>query len=193
MSKWGVLVFVAFVLVGAVAPIPAKANSIDTFVFQTCEGVQSSCGPGLQSFNNTYTWQAPASPSPSTFNPNTEGGAFSWFTIIANVTANGTDIGPTTISFNAATPFDGPFFQISASPVSANGFVPQIWTGPDSAPTFIPGSYAVVWPISPVGTLTITSSSVAEPSVLLQTGAGLLVGLAVIAFARKQDASLTVP
>jgi hypothetical protein len=41
-----------------------------------------------------------------------------------------------------------------------------------------------------VGTLTISSATgVPEPSALLQTGAGLLLALAIIAFWRRESAS----
>jgi hypothetical protein len=61
MSRYLVEVFVAIILLTAFAPMPAKADSIDTFVFTTCEdGSGGGCGPGSSLTANTYTWQAPS-------------------------------------------------------------------------------------------------------------------------------------
>jgi hypothetical protein len=196
MSKYLTVVFVAMILLCAFAPTPAKANSIDTFVFQTCAGpVPSTCGVG-GSFNNTYTWQAPAPLTPTTFTPI---GQFIDFTIAA-------DVGTKTIDFycgcfsifgaEAFTIYDvgNRFATLITSGSTATGVTP--WIGPASSPTFFPGSYEFFPDFGPgsgpTETLTISSATgVPEPSALLQTGAGLLVGLAVIAFWLREPASAT--
>jgi hypothetical protein len=181
MSKYLTVVFVAMVLLCAFAPTPAKANSIDTFVFQTF------------SFNNTYTWQAPASPTPTSFCQN-PGVPVYCFGIAADVAVNGTDFGSTTITFHLNSPNNGDLNGFSIPALNISGFGPALWSGPNSSPTFILGTYQVGSDVGPqVGTLTISSAStdVPEPFVLLQTGAGLLVGLAVITFWRKEPAGTT--
>jgi hypothetical protein len=201
MRKCFVVVFVAIALLCAFAPTPAKANSIDTFVFQTCEGpVPSTCGVG-GSFNNTYTWQAPSSPTP--INPCSFPSVC--FSIIADLAANGTDLGPTTITFEdqGAEGAGDNLFTIPALNLHSNGG--PMFTGPNGTvsglptwlpwtPTFVTGTYGNGASFPQIGVLTISSSSavgVVEPSGLLQTGLGLLVGLAVIAFWRRESASTT--
>jgi hypothetical protein len=186
MSKYFVAVFAVIILLTAFTPTPAKADSIDTFVWVPCSNSTGyNCGPQT-SGPVEYTWQAPASPTPTYSCP-----SCSFFDITADVTANGTDFGPTTIEFG--TRGEGGF-NIPALNIFTGGAV--FWNGPapspDLSPTFIPGTYLLgnnfLYP--QIGTLTVTSATgVPEPSALLQTGAGLLLALAVIAFWRRESAS----
>jgi hypothetical protein len=184
MSKYLTVLFVAMVLLCAFAPTPVKANSIDTFVFQTCMALSGGCFSG-NAFNNTYTWQAPSSPTPILFSVGAPD-----FEITAHVTANGTDVGPATIEFPGVT---GGFI-IFGNGISIDVLENAVlWSGTDSSPTFTLGTFEMSAMPGPIGMLTITRSStdVPEPSTLVLTGAGLLVGLAVLAFWRKESASTT--
>lgn len=137
-------------------------------------------------------------PDPTSFCTNPPNSIPSYcFSITAEVTGNETDFGPTTINFRYVDPCIQPncdgFFNIRS--LNILGFRNNAWSGPDSSPTFIPGSYAfydsdVVSPQA--GTLNIFGSiEVPEPSTLLMSCAGLL-GFAAIAFWRKQPVSPTV-
>jgi len=189
MSRYLVALFVAIILLSVFAAIPAKADSVvDTFVFQTCEGpVPSTCGYVAPSFNNTYTWQS--SPSTGTSSCDSHGYVCYSFDINADVTANGTDRGLQAIVFGANMSEGG--FEIPALNIYTFGL--QLVSGLPSSPTFNLGTYSMTDPYAfPLGTLTISNATgVPEPSVLLQTGAGLLLALAVIAFWRKEPSSTT--
>jgi hypothetical protein len=214
MSRYLVAVFVAIILLTAFAPTPAKADSIDTFVFTTCEDTSGGgCGPGSSLTANTYSWQAPSSPTPTL--TNFASGCYQFavqhcFSISAIVTANGTNLGPEAIFFGWGEPLYGGGFEIvnpncplpsaTACFPTAYGAGPAVWSGAPAgpagvSPTFIPGTYTMFLSDSPspnAGTLTITSATgVPEPSTLLLTGAGLLLALAVIAFWRKESATTT--
>src|SRR5690348_5576181 len=219
MNKYFVIVFVAVVLVAAFAPVRAKADTIDTFVFQTCEpNCPGPSGPP-PAFTNTITWQAPASPTPTSV---CDFPTCFEFSITADVTVNGTDLGVEKIDFGFDHPQTGSGFEIingncpsSCSPIAFAGG-PMPWRpgapfgyfGPDGSPVapgtpgavlvppgaspiFVPGTYQMMdsdFAIFRTGTLTITSATATpEPSVLLQSCIGLLLGFAVILFWGKQS------
>jgi hypothetical protein len=196
MNKYLAVVFVAMVLLCAFAPTPANADStgiVDTFVWVPCQ--QFYCGPQA-SGPAEITWQTPASPTPTSFCSN----PFYCFSISPDLTVNGTDFGTTTVRFGYERPQDGAGFDIPA--LSIQGYQATVWhpaplgpIGPGSSPAFNLGTFLMFGnnnlSSSPqAGTLTITSS-VPEPSALLQTGAGLLLAIGLIAFWQKEPASTT--
>jgi len=193
MSKYLTVVSVAIVLLCVFAPAPAKADStIDTFVWVPCTPNlpgYPSCGV-LTSGPGELTWQAPSSPTPTSVCP---GPIISCFTITSDITSNGIDHGPTAITFSY--PFAGqPVIQLGGGDL---GFGVGLLAGTETSPTFVTGEFILYQAdtVSPqAGTLTITAATgVPEPSTLLLTAAGLLGGLAVIAFWRKESASATCP
>src|SRR5437899_10181722 len=93
--KYLQIAFVALVVVTVYFATPAKADSIDSFVYRTCIGNLPGglCEAG--SAVDRYTWQAPSSPTPTNFcQPHCL-----QFDITAVVTVNRIDFGPTTITF----------------------------------------------------------------------------------------------
>jgi hypothetical protein len=191
MSKYFVVALLAIAMVSAFAPTPARADSIDTFLWVPCAPnftVSITCGPQTTG-PGEVTWQAPASPTPTSVDTQPSGLPDIGFTIMADVTANGTDFGPTTIAFTDCLQCGYTGFGFKINGLFVGGEAPRVWSGLDSSPTFIPETYPVFSEPTQIqlGTLTIsTASDVPEPSALLQTGAALLIGLAVIAFWRKQ-------
>ena len=207
MSKYFfVIAFVGVLLLAAFARMPAKADSaMDASLWMPCNQIPYC---GLQTSGHIEnTWKAPASPTPTpTSFPSNAPGEMqtSSLSITADVTANGTDFGHTTIKFGDPTvpavesipAVESEGFGIPALHIGGSGIAPS--TRPDSSPTFIPGSYVMVGsdlPSPQVGTRPISSAphphpgatDTPEPSTLLQTGAGLLLGLGVIVFWRKQS------
>jgi hypothetical protein len=190
MAKYFAIAFVAIALC-AFAPTPARADAMDTFVWVPCNSNLFQCGP-QKSGPVEYVWQSLASPKPTSFCANEPNFIPSYcFSITAEVTRNETGFGPTTIDFRYVDPCLQPNCDgfINIPSLNIFGFRNNAWSGPDSSPTFIPGSYVffdsdVVSPQS--GTLNIFGSTdVPEPSTLLMSCAGLL-GFAAIAFWRRQ-------
>jgi hypothetical protein len=197
MNKYLTVVFVAMVLLCAFAPTPAKADSVmDTFVWVPCVSrpIPNPCG-AQASGSNELTWQAPASPNPSSVCAQPFPLSPQCFSITADVTGNGTDFGSRTITFGW-DPQPATILSLDVQGL-ASGYLDYtpLWSGPTSSPTFLTGQFVLFLgelPAPQAGTLNISSATgVPEPSALLQTGAGLLLGVAVIAFWRKQPASVT--
>jgi hypothetical protein len=138
----------------------ARADAIDNFTYQA--GV------------NTFTWQLPSSPTMLSFVP---GSNFA----IPNVqySENGTLQNPATFSFFSSFPFGFGGFQLPGL-ISATG--PQLYTGPENAPTFITGTFALPDSFSATGNGILTIAA-PEPSSLMLLGTGML---ALLGFALKK-------
>ena len=190
MNKYLTVVFVAIVLLCAFAATPAKADSVDTFVWVPCaHGSNPSgfCGPQT-SGPGEITWQADASL------PNNQCQLLSFcFNVpIFNVTSNGIDQGSSTMYI-----FSGPSVTqvyLGGRNGQLLGFLPELWAPSYTPGTFLLGSFFATDAANSYqsGTLNVFGSTgVPEPSTLLLTDAGLLGGLAVIAFWRKEPSSTT--
>jgi hypothetical protein len=141
---------------------PAMADSVDTFTFQVIQPLLNP-DPSI----NTLTWQADSSPTVAA--PCTSCIPLS-FSIVSNLSVNGTPVGPETITFFDAEGLGG--FSIFGVMTTFGG-IP--FSGSLNSPTFTLGTF----PMFPsglrspeFGTLTVSTP---EPSVTTQTAAGLLV------------------
>lgn len=182
--KYGLLVPIALLCVSAQQ---LRADTVDQFTYQVVVGVD----PLGANIVNTYAWELP--PSPTALDTVING--FS-FTVATNFTENGAPLAGFITFFNG-DPIVGGGLQIddSVSNPLANAFGsnpllfgPQVYSGSESAPTFVPGTYANLVDIVPdpngaPASLTITEVQVApvpEPSSVVLLGSGLLmVGIAL--------------
>lgn len=148
-------ILISSVLLGLLGLLSAtRAKADGTFTYQ---------------FNgDTFTWQLPQSPTPTDY---TIGVYFD----ITNVaySENGVPQAPGTFDFyNAGN--GGGFDLYVGTTVILNNFGSQVYTGPESAPTFLSGQLFTLnngTPTGPSGSLTTTTP---EPSILLLIAAGLL-------------------
>jgi hypothetical protein len=132
---------------------PAKGDSsLDTFTYQVTV-------PQYDPYPNitTMSWQAESSPDPISFCAICD-----QFTITTNLMVNGTDIGPTLITFGTGGGKGA--FEIPSLGVVTYGANP--WAGAEY-PTFFPGTYSVTLSdiTSPTYT-TLTVTPTPEPSTL---------------------------
>ena len=158
------------------------------------------CSASRAQADEVFTWTLPASP---TIAPgNVDLGGFIEFTIPGvSFSENGVSQSGVFDFFNSIS---GGGFDLGAAPLcTATGTCildeggAQLYTGTESAPTFVPGTYSLTgFPDSPnpggTGTLTITAgpngdlftfSTVPEPASLLLMGVG---ALSFLGFARKK-------
>ncbi len=157
-------------VLGLVSASRAQADGFDSFTY-TFDG-------------NTFIWQLPSSPTigAGNFVPN---GSFAILDV--PYSENGVDQTPSEFDFFSSSMAEGGGFQIITpsftSPV--NAFGGQVYSGMESAPTFVPGKYDLNNGSStgPLGTLVISSVTAPEPSSLLLVGSGLL---SLLGFARKK-------
>ena len=172
--KYALGVAMALLLVGASG---VRADTLDQFTYQAG--------------GNTFEWQLPASPTLLDFGVGGIG-----FSVITDFTENGTAISGE-IFFFATDPLSGVpgEMEIAAGTILsgltglADAVGPQVYLGPESAPTFVPGIYTLTDQTDPNNlfdsSLTISEVQVApvpEPSSVVLLGCGLLLvglGLAV--------------
>jgi hypothetical protein len=156
----------ALALVALWGPNAAKADAIDTFVYQPC----SAASPYTCVLTgDTYTWEAPSSPTPVSYSsviPNLG------FTIDATVTFDGTLSGSEAITFGGDYCGDPAGFNIPT--LGLYGCGGPFWTGSPSSPSFVTGTFTqslsdVPSPVA--GILTIYTS---EPGTFLLLGSALL-------------------
>src|SRR5689334_16472694 len=192
MSKYFVIAVLGALLLLALVPTPAKADTaMDAFVFVPCQTFPypsfphvAFCGPQT-SGPGEITWQAPASPTPTSVCLGGTGPGTGLdpvcFSITADVTSNGTDLGVQTLTFGCCSPgtYDKTWVTVQGNgctgfPLQGNGCVylgyggtlPDFWTPPSSSPTFRTGSYIFFDdydesgpPLSQTGTLNIFSAT----------------------------------
>ncbi|HLV96671.1 MAG TPA: PEP-CTERM sorting domain-containing protein [Candidatus Acidoferrales bacterium] len=163
--------FPLVVLFAFLSPTRAKADDIFTFTIGS----------------NTTTWELPATLNVSS--PNmvfSDGSGFELESV--PLTENGVAQGlPGILDFFTSNAGGG--FELHDS-ILLNEFGPQLYSGLESSPTFLPGTYTLYAdsPSGPAGTLVIRSTP--EPSSLLMSLAGLfLIGL----LARKRMGTSTSP
>lgn len=160
----------ALAVVALLSPNHARADSIDQFTYHFGR--------------DTFAWQLPDSPNIAT-------GAFDldeWFVVTpVNVSENGAPQVPATLGFFSTARGGGLRLLLSNRYVPIGGFGPELFSGNESEPTFLLGTFALrdftshCWNMP--GTLTIAAqdSTVAapEPASLLLTLAAL-GGLALL-------------
>ncbi len=157
-------------VLGLVSASRAQADGFDSFTY-TFDG-------------NTFIWQLPSSPTigAGNFVPN---GSFDIFDV--PYSENGVDQTPSEFDFFSSSMAEGGGFQIITPSLTspANTFGAQLYSGMESAPTFVPGTYDLNngSTTGPLGTLVISSVTAPEPSSLLLVGSGLL---SLLGFARKK-------
>ena len=180
MRRHFLYVVLALLMCAFVSPRASRADGIDDFTL--------SDGLG-----NTLTWQLPASPTPTTINLS---GSFA-VTTIANINGiagegillsfSNQNIGGGIFVEQLGTPAPGAVLAIGSGLVTGQS-APQFYSGPESSPTFLTGSFSFAGLTDiedsfgfntealAYGTLTITpdATAVPEPSTLTLFAAGLL-------------------
>ena len=160
----------ALAVVALLSPIQAQADSIDQFTYHFGR--------------DTFAWQLPDSPNIPT-------GAFDldeWFVVTpVNVSKNGAPQVPATLGFFSTARGGGLRLLLSNRYVPIGGSGPELFSGNESEPTFLLGTFALrdftshCWNMP--GTLTIAvrdaALAVPGPSSLLLTLAAL-GGLALL-------------
>lgn len=181
MTKLSCAVLVLFgaTLLGA---SQVRADGTTDFVY-TVSGLLNGTA-----FNNTFTWDLPTTPSPSSVSP---GDHFELDGV--SVTENGT---PLTGSFQffLGGPSGGGL-QLTTTGVIIDALGPQLFGGTESSPSFLSGTFTLTDflggdptdPSTPTfsGTLVMTSTSVPEPSSLLLLLVGLTAG--VVLFSLRKN------
>jgi hypothetical protein len=149
-----------------VVPSQLRADGLDTFTFS-----ENIVGPGQV----TLTWQLPAAPTPDDVFP---GQGFDVLNIPATLTIAGSS-SAVVDSFGFFNSSSGlPWQLLDLLGVSLGG-VNQLYSGPESSPVFIAGTYAGFDPNNCDATgapnsATLTIVSTPEPSSRLMLFAGLL-------------------
>jgi PEP-CTERM motif len=175
--KYGLLVPIALLCLSAQQ---LRADTVDQFTYQVVVGVD----PLGVNIVNTYAWELP--PSPTALEAVING---FFFTVATNFTENGAPLAGFITFFNG-DPSVGGGLQIEDSGLNflAEALGPQVYSGSESAATFVPGNYTnlvdfVPDPNGAAASLTISEVQVApvpEPSTLVLLGSGLLiVGIAL--------------
>jgi hypothetical protein len=183
MRRVSMYAVLALLLCAFLSPSQSRADGVDDFTL--------SDGLG-----NTITWQLPASPAPlGGVNP---GSAFDPGTVTVTVDGIAELINPIFFNLTAGGGVDiQGILPLTAGPVQPQEFLailsgasiganaPQLYSGSESAPTFLTGTFlfvvetlpeaGAVPPVDTNGTLTITPdvTAVPEPSALTLLGAGL--------------------
>ena len=171
MGNYPIIVCVSLAVLSVFTAIPARADSMDTFVFQTCNGssLGGLCAGG--SVIDTYTWQASSSPSPSAHSD-----LLNTFDITEIVTVDGSVFGPTMIAIGINLYGGG--FNISDLTITA--YSSKFWSGTTSSPTFSLGTFRMFasdFPSPQVGTLTISTPEPSAFSLLVISLLASIVGL----------------
>jgi hypothetical protein len=173
MRRVSLYAALAVLLCAFVSPSQSHADGLDDFTL-------------TDGLGNTITWQLPASPTPSFVTPL----SFQLFNVPGTINGiAGEALNPEFINQNAG---GGLMFANTADTigiVGTSGVIggvtsPQLYSGPENAPTFLTGtfSFPVLTAINEVsqgittGTLTITPdvTPAPEPSTLVLLAAGLL-------------------
>lgn len=146
-----------------------RADGIDSYVYEFG--------------GKTFTWELPTNPvtAPDDF---VSGNSFTIPDL--SFSENGVAMVGTLDFFNASSGggFDlwiGDYFFLS------DAFGPQLYTGPESAPTMLTGTFSLIDEGNgdfPIGETTLQVTSVPEPSTLSLLAIGLAIGLA-FTFLRK--------
>ena len=123
---------------------------------------------------NTFQWQLPTNPVPSLVDP-----GFGFELTNVSFTENGVSNLGTMDFFSAAGGEPGFDLWIGDLNFLINAFGPQMYTGPEDAPTMLPGSFGFIDTANPGGSTSGSVSTVPEPSSLLLLGVGLLAALAI--------------
>ncbi len=161
------------ILLAAGSASLAKADGVDSFSYQAN--------------GSTFTWQLPNSPTPT--GPDVYPG---WGFTLENIPVSVNGAAPVLGSFDFfSSTCSGGFDLTIGSNVPADAYGPALYTGPESAPTFLPGKFSFTDYGSNnngvPGTLAITN--VPEPSSLGLLAIGLLI-FAVVFTSKKANSQL---
>jgi len=159
-GRCGVFLACAFVLTLMLASVPAQAMSTTHFFWDSISG-------------DDLEFDLPTMPMPDFTDPY----SFAIYYVPVSVNGGGPYTAHSIDFFTDA--LDGGFDVLDLYPYALQRFGPQLFSGPNTAPTFVDGDYELA--DSPggdaVGTLHITSAeAIPEPSTIVLMGLGL-VGL----------------
>ena len=133
---------------------------------------------------NTFTWELPTNPVITPDNASSG----NYFTLTdLSFSENGVSMVGTMDFYNASTMLGG-FDLLSGNSYLCDADGPQLYTGPEGAPTFLGGNFSLYdfgnGDPATFGTTSLNATTVPEPSTLSLLAVGLAMGLA-LTFLRK--------